>query len=98
MRSEIRSIRPVYKNGAFGNPDAMGSYIYGKRRDGRTVACRSEEQPDGGMQIYSAYYTDGHGMEEDLTEFTKEEWVSIRSLRDYAAARRCNEILDAREG
>lgn len=97
MRSQIRSIRPVYKNGAFGNPNAMGSYIYGKRRDGRTVACRSEQQADGGMQIFSAYHTTGQEMEVDVTDFTADEWKSIRSLSDYAAARRCNEILDARK-
>ena len=97
MRSEIRSIRYLAKYGAFGNPEAMGFYIYGKRRDGRTVPCNSEVQAHGGIQIYSTYAGKGRFMEEDLTEFSSEEWSRVRSAGNGLGARVCNEILDARK-
>lgn len=96
MRSEIRNIRYLAKYGAFGNPDAMGFYIYGKRRDGRTVPCKSEVQADGGIQIYSSYAGTGEFAQQDLTEFSLEEWSRVRSGGDSLGARFCNEILDAR--
>ncbi|WP_143090066.1 hypothetical protein [Sphingomonas rubra] len=96
MRSEIRNIRYLAKSGAFGKPNATGLYIYGRRRDGRTVPCHSEVQPDGGIQIYSSYAGAGPYLEEDMTEFSAEEWARVRSADGASAARLCNEILDAR--
>ena len=84
------------KFGAFGKSEAVGFYIYGKRRDGRTVPCKSEVQADGSIQIYSQYAGPGIYMVEDMTEFTEEEWARVRSAHDWAAVRICNEILDAR--
>lgn len=98
MRGEIRNIRFVAKDGAFGNKLAIGLYIYGKRRDGRTVACKNELQADGGIQIWSDYAAPGEGWDwlEDMTEFTREEWARIQSAKDYDAVSICNEILDTR--
>ena len=96
MRSEIRNIKYIAKAGAFGNPDATGIYIYGKRRDGRTVPCKSEVQEDGGIQIYSQYPGPDIYMEEDMTEFSADEWKRIKAARGEAGPRLCNEILDNR--
>lgn len=96
MRSEIRNIRVVVKNGAFGNPDAVGFWIYGKRRDGRTVACKNEIQTDGGIQIWSSYSSDGPYMEEDLTEFSKDEWEKIRHAAGSEQIWVGNKILSSR--
>lgn len=96
MRSEIRNIRHIAKYGAFGNPNAIGIYIYGKRRDGRTVPCKSEFQEDGGIQIYSQYAGTGIYIEEDMTELTAEEWSRIKNAGGGSSVRICNEILKAR--
>ena len=93
MRSEIRNIRYIAKAGAFGNPDATGIYIYGKRRDGRTVPCKSEVQEDGGIHIYSQYPGPDIYMEEDMTEFSADEWKRVRSAGRISGPRICNEIL-----
>jgi len=86
------------KGGAFGNNLAIGFYIYGKRRDGRTVACKNEVQIDGGIQIWSEYAAPGEGWDllEDMTEFTLEEWARIQRAKGHEAIRICNEILDTR--
>ena len=97
MRSEIRNIRFLAKSGAFGRNDAVGFYIYGKRRDGRTVPCKSEIKDDGGIEIFSSYATDGPYMEEDMTEFSADEWHRVKAASGHAASRLCNEILDARK-
>lgn len=96
MRSEIRNIRYLAKYGAFGNSEAIGFYIYGKRRDGRTVPCKSEVQADGSIQIYSQYAGPGIYMIEDMTEFTRDEWAKVKSGQGWAGVRICNEILDSR--
>jgi len=96
VRSEIRNIRYIAKAGAFGNPDATGIYIYGKRRDGRTVPCKSEVQEDGGIQIYSQYPGPDIYMEEDMTEFSADEWKRVRGAHGDVGPRLCNEILDSR--
>ena len=102
MRKEIRYIKVVAKYGAFGRSDAMGIYIYGKRRDGKTVPCKSEVQTDGNIQIWSSYHTGGQFCEEDMTGFSKEEWDLIRRAdgadgADGADATRiANQIIDKR--
>lgn len=96
MRSEIRNIQFLAKYGAFGNSEAMGFYVYGKRRDGRTVACKSEIQKDGSIQIYSEYAGSGQFAELDMTEFSETEWLSVKRLHGFAAKRACNAILDGR--
>ncbi len=96
MRKEIRNIQHLAKAGAFGNTEAIGIYIYGRRRDGKTVPCRSEIQEDGSIQIYSSYSAGGPYLEEDMTELTAEEWSRIKSVNGFLAALICNEILDAR--
>ena len=96
MRSDIRNIRYLAKFGAYGRGEAVGFYIYGKRRDGRTVPCKSEIQSDGSIQIFSSYAVKGPYLEEDMTEFTAEEWSRVRAAEGHVAARLCNQILDAR--
>ena len=96
MRSEIRNIKVVAKYGAFGNTDAMGIWIYGKRRDGKTVACKNEVQADGSIQIWSERFTNGPFLEEDMTEFSKEEWGRIGQAPSGEQSRIANEILKSR--
>lgn len=96
MRSDIRNIRYMAKSGAFGRSEAVGFYVYGKRRDGRTVPCKSTVDDDGGITIYSHYAGSGQFLEEDVTEFTAEEWSRVRGAVEGAAVRICNDILDGR--
>ena len=98
MRSEIRNIRVVVKYGAFGNTDAMGFWIYGKRKDGKTVPCKNETQPDGSIQIWSERHTNGPYLEEDMTEFSKDEWDRIRGAQGRDQQRLANDILEKRFG
>jgi hypothetical protein len=95
VRSEIRNIKVVAKYGAFGNPDAMGVWIYGRRRDGRTVVCKNEIQADGSVKIWSDRPSDGPYLEQDMTEFTKDEWDRISSAGSNQS-RVANKILKER--
>ncbi len=95
MRSDIRNIQTLAKGGAFGRSEVMGFYVYGRRRDGRTVPCRLDTNPDGSVHVWSSYAGNGPVMIEDVTEFTKDEWDRIHGAHD-AGRRICNEILDAR--
>lgn len=97
MRSDIRNIRTLAKGGAYGQSHSVGYYIYGKRQDGRTVPCKSEVQEDGSIQIWSDRIGQGHFVEQDMTEFTKEEWAAILSAPDAERIRLGNEILRKRD-
>lgn len=96
MRSDIRNIQYLAKGGAFGRSEAIGFYVYGKRRDGRTVPCRLEERPDGSVHVWSSYSGTGPDLLEDITEFTHEEWSRVRAAQRGGRGV-CNEILDARQ-
>ena len=96
MESDIRNIKVVCKYGAFGNPDKLGFWIYGKRRDRKTVACKNETQDDGGMLIWSQYSNSDGLFAHDVTEFSKEEWNKIRSTEGLFQKNVGNAILDAR--
>ena len=99
MKSEIRSIRVIYKDGAYGRRDVSGRWIYGRRPDGRTVGCRHESLPSGGIRIWSQWKSPGCGKNEvDTceTEFTASEWSKIMDAPEALQARVCNEILDHR--
>jgi hypothetical protein len=94
--SDIRNIQRVCKNGAFGNSDTVGFWIYGKRKDGKTVACKNQQTEDGGLIIWSEYF---HGDDVicDRTEFTPDEWSTIRKINGLEQKLVCNKILDKRK-
>lgn len=97
MKSQIRDIRTVVKGGAHGNPNATGVWIYGRRPDGRTVACQHNIRSDGSVVISSTWRSPSckpHEVEVCKTEFTKSEWEQIE--QSEAAWLECNRILDAR--
>jgi len=85
----------VYKYGAFGNPNSMGIWIYGKRPDGRTVACKSKTLLDGSMRIWSDYWK-GDDVFEAVTEFSALEWARICSAADDEQPALANAIMAAR--
>lgn len=99
MKSEIRNIRVVYKDGVYGQRNVSGRWIYGRRPDGRTVACKHELSPNGGIRIWSQWRSPGCGKNEvDIcqTEFTAKEWSRIESAPEGRQASICNEILNRR--
>lgn len=81
MKSEIINIKIVYRYGAFGKSNAFGRWIYGKRPDGKTVACKNEETEVGGIRIWSYWVSPGcKEYEIDICEtvFSKNEWKKLR--------------------
>ena len=97
MRNEIRNIRLVYKFGAFGDPYKFGTWIYGKRPDGKTVACNHIEGENGSIYIYSYKPTFGKYIEDWATEFAAEEWKLIISTEESKRLTVGNQILNARD-
>lgn len=100
MKSEIRNIRVVYKDGAYGQRNASGRWIYGRRPDGKTVGCKHESLPNGGIRIWSHWKSPGCGKHEiDVceTEFSAREWSRIESAHKVQQALVCNEILSRRK-
>ncbi len=96
MDSDIRSLQRVCKYGAFGNPDGQGFWIYGKRKDGKTVACKNKVTSDGGLIAWSDYFR-GDEFVRDRTELTPEEWSKIKDLDGFEQKLACNKILDERK-
>lgn len=99
MKSEIRSIRVVYKDGVYGQRNVSGRWIYGRRPDGRTVACKHDSSPDGRIRIWSEWKSPGcakHEIDVCPTEFSAEEWSRIENAPDGRQVRVSNEILDRR--
>lgn len=99
MKSEIKNIRIVYKFGAFGNPNAFGCWIYGKRPDGKTVACKHDDIEGGGIRIWSYWISPNcseNEIDECETEFSKDEWELIQQEEDYLQSFKCNQILRER--
>lgn len=97
MRGEITNVRTLAKLGAFGKPGNLGFYIYGKRRDGRTVPCKNKVLSDGTIQIWSTWFSDT-AVEEDMTEFSKDEWSAIQGLPDAEQIALGNRIIRERGG
>lgn len=100
MKNEITNIRLVYKFGAYGKSDAFARWIYGKRPDGKTVACENKDTKEGGILIWSYWKSPECGVNEvDVceTEFTAEEWKRITSAPKEHQSRICNEILWSRK-
>ena len=95
MRSDIRNVRQVYKYGAYGDPNAMGIYVYGRRPDGRTVACKSKLKENGVMSIWS-YFAEGEELLDCYSEFAPDEWARITAASESDQARISNAIIDAR--
>ena len=91
MKGEITDIRLVYKYGAFGNANALGIWIYGKKPDGKTVACRSEKTDCEGIRIWAIWKSG-----ECETEFSKEEWQAITKEPMREQRYKCNKILNKR--
>lgn len=99
MKSDIKNIRIVCKYGAFGNPNALGTWIYGKRPDGITVACRREETADGGMRIWSYWKSprcNENEIDECETEFSADEWKIINQEPGELQSLKCNQTLQNR--
>lgn len=57
MRSDITDIRSIVKYGAHGDPTKCGTWVYGIRPDGKTVACQQVTTEEGGILIYSRMAT-----------------------------------------
>lgn len=99
MKSEIRNIKLIYKFGAFGDPNKFGTWVYGKRPDGKTVACKQKPTEAGGMMIWS-HWKSPSCKEDEIdrcaTEFSKEEWAEIRRAEKEDQSRICNQILRTR--
>lgn len=87
MKGEIRQIRTVIKEGAYGDPTKTGMWIYGYRPDGRTVACNRKKLKNGNQLISS------RGWE---TEFTAEEWHKVLFAESEDQIGVCNKILNMR--
>jgi hypothetical protein len=101
MRGQIRNIRQVARNGAHGDPTKEGVWTYGRRPDGRTVACRTKILPSGNVLVISTWRSPSCGLaefEECVSEFTAEEWRRILDASETEALWVCNRILDARNG
>lgn len=96
MKSEINNIKIIYKFGAFGNPNSFGTWIYGRRPDGRTVACKNETTESGGKRVWS-YWRSPSCKENEVdvceTLFTKEEWAEILAKPKELQSLTCNQIL-----
>lgn len=100
MKSEIKNIRQVHKFGAFGNKKSFGEWIYGKRPDGKTVACMHEKTPSGGIMIWSYWESPScseHEIDACYTEFTRSEWTMITKLEGNMQQIESNKILRERE-
>lgn len=95
MDSDIRNIQWICKYGAFGNPDAAGFWVYGKRKDGKTVACKNRATEDGGIIIWSEYFQ-GDDCVCDSTELSASEWSEIKKHTGYRQKQVANQILDSR--
>lgn len=102
MRSDISDIRAIYKYGAYGDPDKFGMWIYGRRPDGKTVACEHGVDTSGNYWVASCYTnsvnTSGtQSLKSWVTEFTKAEWQTIFVGTDeIQQIRHSNEILRKR--
>ncbi len=88
MKSDITNIRYVIKDGAFGDINKIGTWIYGKRPDGRTVACKSETKKNGTVRVFSVVKkVDSQKKRitkiEYETEFTREEWNQVRKAHSF---------------
>lgn len=78
MKSEIKNIRRVCRGGAFGKSDHFGFWIYGKRPDGLTRACKNNRTESGGIKIWTYYdIPEENAVDTYITEFSKEEWKLI---------------------
>lgn len=97
MRHDIRDVRVIIKGGAFGNPNAYGHFVYGRRLDGRTVPCKHEMLDDGTVQIWFCRSTDGPELEEDMTKFSSAERKKITRAPEHEQKLVSNEILRNRE-
>lgn len=99
MRSEIRNIRMVAKDGAYGDSTKTGFWIYGRRPDGRTVPCKCRTLPDGRVVVFSTWKSPTcktGEVEECVSEFTPEEWRYVVTQPDEEAIYRSNRVLDSR--
>lgn len=96
MKSEIKNIKIVHKYGAFGNQNSFGRWVYGRRPDGRTVACKNEITKEGGIKIWSYWVSpncNANEIDTCETEFTKDEWESIMKQPNQLRSIKCNQIL-----
>lgn len=99
MQSEIKNIKIVYKSGAFGDTNSIGCWIYGKRPDGKTVACKNVKTDEGGIRIWS-FWKSPECKKDEIevcsTEFSKFEWEKIRFAKESEQQALCNLILKER--
>lgn len=98
-KSEITNIRTVEKFGAFGDPSKYGMWVYGKRPDGKTVACKSETLKDGTVRIWS-YWKSSNCKENEVDEcettFSEAEWLAIINQPKDSQIRFTNSLLAKR--
>jgi hypothetical protein len=100
MTSQIRSVRTLLKNGAYGDRSKEGFYVYGKRPDGKTVPCHYELRADGSVIVWSTWRSPSckpGETERCSSEFSASEWEEINMELDGLGAYRCNQILDRRK-
>lgn len=99
MKSEIRSIKIICKHGAYGNPNAVGFWTYGRRPDGRYVPCKTEVRRDGSVIIISHWRSPScseHEIEECATEFSAAEWGLLEKTPEKRQPSECDRILEER--
>jgi hypothetical protein len=100
MTSQIRSVRTLWKNGAYGDPSKEGFYVYGKRPDGKTVPCHHERRADGSVTVWSTWRSPSckaGERERCSSDFSASEWAQINMALDGLGSYLCNQILDRRK-
>lgn len=96
VRSDITYLQNVGKFGAYGDVNSFGSWLYGKRPDGRTVPVKRRFLDDGIVEIYSETEVDGEFIRY-VTQFTSDEWLTIcLSKNEEEFRRKVNVILFTR--
>ena len=96
VRSDITYLKTVGKYGAFGDVNSYGTWLYGRRPDGKTVPVNKRVLADGTIEIWSETHVDGEFIRYS-TEFSSDEWLSV-CLSENADefARKVNLILFTR--
>jgi len=95
VRSEIKYLKNVCKSGAYGDVNSYGTWLYGRRPDGKTVPVNREARADGTMEIWSETNLDGEFVRY-VTEFSSDEWRSLCLSLPEEFSRKVNLILFSR--
>ena len=93
MKSEIRSIYTTTREGAYGDDNKIGRWIYGALGHGRKSRVRSRKLLNGNQLIFST----SKNTASCETEFTRDEWIELCRAEDGGCQEYiCNQILDKR--